>query len=308
MPDGTFIDAPTYRAARAQFDAAIRAQQAPVVPVPVVVAPVTIQGTATPVDNFAGRDNGRVRRVGVGEVVNLAFLTTPPGQTAASFGGLVWSIKLGVGVLAQAGNSGVATLTCGSTVGPLTLELRTAAGVLKATKAFTVVAPTGGNMVIQAGTESHTRGTAGAGFVADMYLRPTDVSFSRVEFREGASTHVATGSFRGVFSTTVGGGTDSFGMRHPVRGTWGSVLGGDSVNGCQVYLEDSVDSGSLAGPPFAAGTFTWDIAWLYRVIGSTTEFEFVKARHLATVTATGQMTISKMGASLTKALADPTIP
>jgi hypothetical protein len=104
MQDGTFIDAPTYRDARDQYDAAIRVLQAPVppVPAPVLLAPATIRVIATPRDNFAGRDNSDIKRVGVGEIVNLGFVTNPLGQTAASSGlshrGLVCSIKWGAQV------------------------------------------------------------------------------------------------------------------------------------------------------------------------------------------------------------------
>jgi hypothetical protein len=133
---------------------------------------------------------------------------------------------------------------------------------------------------------------AGAGFKANIYILPSDVSFSRIQFREGASTQVSTGSFQGAFNTRVG--SEQFALRHPVLGDWLDVLGGNATNGCRVDGKDKVDSGDLA-PPFTAGSFIWDISWFYRVVGSNVEFEFLKARHHATVTATGQMTISNGG-------------
>ena len=63
---------------------------------------------------------------------------------------------------------------------------------------------------------------------------------------------------------------------------------------------------ALAG--MVAGTLEWDIAWMYRVKGSTstTGLQFGKAWHKATTLKNGKMTVEKGGASHTAAIGDAT--
>jgi hypothetical protein len=62
---------------------------------------------------------------------------------------------------------------------------------------------------------------------------------------------------------------------------------------------------SSVTPPMAAGTVTWSIPWVYQV-GSGGEHPLATVDQVATIDAQGSMTISKGGASATRALNDPT--
>jgi hypothetical protein len=318
MPDGTFIDAPTYAAASALH----KAKKAPAqqgVPAPPVVTPQAgFTATVTPEDNFAGRS---MTKFGVGERVDLGF-TTLPAQTAASFGGLNWAVKSGPGTVANnPGNLGTARLTMGDTSGAVVLELRTvgAQPIVKLTKTLWVVEPTGAVMTREPNTGIyHQTGVASAGFYGWIWLRPVEVSFYRCEFREGSATPRATGSMALTIATTaptadakgqkaaVTSELSSLkGARHPVMGSWISITTGHSVNGSRMNGHDNVNSASF-NPPFAAGTFDWDIPWLFRVIGSQKEKIFFTATHSEVVDNFGRMTISKAGTTISCNAADPT--
>ena len=317
MPDGTFIDAANYAAATLIY----KARHAPAGPVgvaPPVAAQVVFTATVTPVDNFGGRS---LTRLGVGEEVDLGF-TTIPARTAASFGGLTWVVKSGPGTFVNnPGNAGTGRLTMGETAGAVVLELRTvgAQPVLKLTKTLWVVEPTSSVMTRQPGTGiEHEQGVASAGFWGWVWLRPTEVSFYRCEWREGSATPKATGSMELTIPATAPtsdskgqkAGTKAElkslkGARHPVMGDWNPVTRGHAVNGSRMDGHDNVNSVSL-DPPFAAGTFDWDIPWLFRVIGSRNEKVYFTATHSEVVDAAGRMTISKAGVSISCNAADPT--
>jgi len=304
MPDGSFIEAPNYAAARAQQDAArkaaVHAPARAAVPPP---APVTITPALTPLDNFAGRSKVRF---GVGEQIKLGFTTNPLGRSAASFGGLQWFVGSGSATVANdPGNTGTGTLTCGDKAGAVVLELRTVSApiTVKASKHLEVVAPTDAVMARAAGTGTfHRHGTASAGFDGEIFLRPMDVSFIRTQFREGAAPYEATGSFakKEVAVADINRGE----IRHPILGNWIPVLGGNSASGSKMNGQDTVRSATL-NPPYAVGTFTWNIPWYYRVVGTLSEHRFTTAAHHESVTATGQMTISKKGTTVTHNAADP---
>ncbi len=308
---GVWYDAPTYVAAQAMQRAA--AGPAPVVGPPVVApAPVVFTTAVAPVNNFAGR-SPTPTRFGVGEEIDLSF-TTLPARTAASFGGLQWAVKSGPGTLnAPVPNDGTARLVMGETNGTVVLELRTVAGpgaaaTVKATKTLWVVEPTSAVMVQDPGTGVyHRHNTASAGFYGLIQLRPTDVSFYRVQLREGSAPIRATGSMNVTIARTAptseSGGqglatqqelTNLAGARHPVRGGWVGFTGGNILTGSSTVSANRDDVTSITmNPPFAVGTFDWDIHWFFRVIGSLNEKNFFTATHSEAVTATGQMTMSK---------------
>ena len=64
-------------------------------------------GTLIPLDNFAGRS---VINYGLQEVINLSFSTNPAGASAASLGGLTWSIVSGGGILVAPNPDGTALI------------------------------------------------------------------------------------------------------------------------------------------------------------------------------------------------------
>jgi hypothetical protein len=311
MPDGSFVDGANHKEARDSYEAAKVPVAPPLVVMPLVPPVVTVTATVTPVDNFVGRSQ---TRFGVGEQINLGFVSAPP-QLAAYFGGLEWRVKSGPATLnAPVPTNGTARLVMGETAGTVILELRTTglAPVVKATKTLWVVEPSGAVIVQQGGTGLyHVQGTASAGFKGEIRLQPTDVSFYRCQFREGSAPIQASGSLSvqvaALAPTSESQGqslavqselTSLAGARHPVMGTWVGLGLGNIATGCVAQGNDTIQSATIY-PPFAAGTFDWDIHWLFRVIGSRTEKIFVTATHSEAMTATGQMTISKGGHSVT---------
>lgn len=262
------------------------------------------RGTLTARDNFAGRS---ATRFGVGEIIDLNFASIPP-RPAADFGGLQWVLVSGGGTLTGVTNAGTATFTAAATAGAAQLELRVAggatAGRVISTHPITVVIPSAVRMIAVPGTAPGfanpgvvPAGTWGAGFQADPFIDPKDVSFQGVVFGEGTVTSVVTpaGSFLSPFA----------GLAHPVN-TFGPGHGGNATTGTQVSPPvDNITSGQLApaGSLLAARTcgasdFLWAIPWQFSVEGGTrTNFAGgFTANHHVTSTFFCNATIEKAGA------------
>lgn len=316
--EGRWYDANTYAEAREAHRLATAVAPVPAFgPVP-VAPPVNFSATVTPVDNFAGRS---ATQFGVGEEIDLGFSTIPV-RTAASFGGLLWHVKSGPARLdTPLPNDGTARLVMGDSAGAVVLELRTIGAVpqVKATKTLWVIEPSSAVIVQDPGTAVfHTNGTASAGFKGLIRFRPTTVSFYRCQFREGTAPIKATGSLQVSIATSSSTSASTGqrtavaqelgnlqGSRHPVMGTWMDISNGHSVNGSQMVGFDSIRSVTV-NPPYAAGTFDWEIQWFWRVIGSAKEKFFQTAVHSEAITTTGQMTISKGGTVIVCQPGDPT--
>jgi hypothetical protein len=135
---------------------------------------------------------------------------------------------------------------------------------------------------------AYTAGLAGSGFVADVVIQPTDVSFSRIEVREGAVNAAAVGYYRTVLGWN--------GIRHP-PGAW---LTPDAANSGIIDTIGSVPPGT--GGPFSAGVFVWSIPQLYRVAGASgAGRRYSIGVHTQAMTgATGEEITSKEGASRTR--------
>lgn len=260
------------------------------------VTVVSVTGVLTPSDNFTGRSN---TRFGVGEIINLSFQSTPP-RTAAQLGGLIWSIASGGGTLTgNTGNNGKGVYTAPATAGSVTLELTVVSGPnansVVARRTINIVAPSDALMVQRPGTNvKHTTGLWSVGFKGNVFLRPTDVSFSRMQWGEGTVNAVASG-YLAIWN----------GRPHLASQLF-KVGPGDSTLGCRVMTIDTVFSGEL-GPPFSIGDFLWAIPWEFSVGGSP-RVSFTTANHHATADAVGTATISKKGAGpFSRIPGDPTL-
>ena len=259
-------------------------------------------GTLTPQDNFAGRSTVRH---GVGEVIDLDFFSFP-SRPAADFGGLEWNLVSGGGTLVNnPGNNGTGTYTAPALASTVQLQLRIATGLLAgrviATRTISVVQPNGIRLVPVTspnftgwGNPPLAPGTWGAGFTADVFILPRDVSFRGVVFGEGTVAPVITGSFLSVFSAA-----------HPVN-TFGPGLGGNAATGTPlgparrdgVFSGGRGPAGSLFGTPTCGeSTFLWAIPWEYIVAGAPrTPFAGgFRANHFASSTFFCQARISKAG-------------
>ncbi|MGB9123779.1 MAG: Ig-like domain-containing protein, partial [Candidatus Angelobacter sp.] len=113
----------------------------------------TFTGVLTANDNFSGRST---TNFGIAEVINLSFSTNPAGTTAASLGGLQWTIVSGGGTLSNAGTDGTGQYTAPSS--PASVVLRLADGQGNGSNyTITVIAPSGAHIV----KDSNLRHTTG---------------------------------------------------------------------------------------------------------------------------------------------------
>jgi outer membrane protein OmpA-like peptidoglycan-associated protein len=157
---------------------------------------------------------------------------------------------------------------------------------------FDVIAPSDVHMDAH-GTRHMANGRPNAGFHADIYLLPADVSFVNVEFLEldaGAAANGHWAPFNGV-------------SHHP--GTaWGTMTAtvvaskGTKSN----FMDNCLSGDTGTGEPFA-GSLTFSIPWQYRV-GSGSGTRFATVVQSVVTSADGTTTISKARASATFKLTD----
>jgi len=257
-------------------------------------------GILTPADNFAGRS---FSRFGVGEVINLDFFSIPP-RPAADFGGLQWVRAAGTGTLTAVTAVGTATYTAPATADTVTLELRVAAGAtagrVVVSRTISIVEPSAVRMVAVAGTAPSfslsgpiPAGTWGAGFQANVFVDPRDVSFLGVVFGEGTVASVVTGSFQGSFVHPV----NTFGPGHAGNAATGTPVSPPVDN---IVSERRGPAGTvpLFGPFCGASDFLWAIPWEFSVAaGPRTPFAGgFTANHHVTSTFSCEARIEKGGA------------
>lgn len=243
------------------------------------------EGTLTPDDNFD--PNRSYDEYGIEEIVHLDFTTTPSSITASQAGGLVWSKYSGWGTVSNAGSDGTATYDAEEYPSYVYLYLEITSGPSKgAHSMYTkyILMPSGAYMIQAPGTGIwHAYGYASVGFTGWIYLEPTNVSFSNLNWREGSCYGTGTGYLS--FKT---------GEYHPV-GNEHNVLGGNYSTGCQVDCIDTVATGQYPSPFGSGGTFTWPIPWQYKD-DTGNWHEFTTATHYETVDSSGTATIQKGGA------------
>jgi hypothetical protein len=252
----------------------------------VLPLPLT-SGVLTPADSFAGRST---TRFGVGETINLSFLSLPP-RPAADFGGLDWVVASGGGTITApvTPHDGTGAYVGPATAGAVTLELRVAggatAGRVVSTHAITIDAPSKVRMTDVPGTAPNFSPTGpipagrwGAGFRANIFIDPKDVSFRGVVFTEGTTTAIVTGSFLAVFGKLHTPGS-------PVPGG-----GGNLARGTQLLGTDQIFSGSRSPTVTfltnicGGSTFLWRIPWSFSVSGSPSAlFDTADQSHRSTL-------------------------
>jgi hypothetical protein len=274
-------------------------------PVPRVAPqqPTKVIPVLTPQDNFAGRSRSRF---GIGEEVNLGFITAnPAGRTAASFGGLNWSVEGTNATVANAGgNNGLGTLKVGSKGELITLKLKVATGArantVVASRRIPVIVPSAAHMEQQGAGLRHYSGFPSVGFLGNVYFYPKDVSFKWVQWKEGYGQALSSGAFLNMpWGTTPHLHVDD--RRSPgalKKFIWCGITGG-TAKGSVVNVPDQVYSGALRNRPNYAqpSEFTWNIPWFYKCTNPNgDEMPLTTAVQHATCDATGKMTIEKKGA------------
>jgi hypothetical protein len=253
-------------------------------------------GVLTPQDNFSGRSSSRF---GIAEVINLSFNAQ---VTAAALGGLQWSIVSGGGSLTNAGTAGTATYTSPATSATVVLRLAVVSGNSQGQHhdySITIITPSGG-LESKFSNVSHTYGDVSVGFLANVFLELTDVSFANLLFAEGSAPAVASGYFASLN-----------GDLHTPTSSPIPIGSCDSVIGCKVEAPggDRIDTGDDP-PPFSNGDFVWSIPWQYQAPGGALT-TFTTVNHHSTAVAISSTaataTIEKGGAGpFSKNSSDPT--
>ena len=218
-----------------------------------VFSPPVVSGVFTPNDDFAGRSH---TRFGVDELIDLTFISFP-STPAADFGGLQWNLVSGGGSLFLVSPSGTAVYRAPDRAATVRFELRVAsgptAGRVVASPIITIIEPDSVRMVAVPGTAPGFRpggtipaGRWGAGFLADVFIGPNDVSFLGVTFGEGVVATVVTPP--GSFLSPVHGSIHA-------RNTFGEGGPGNISTGTPLPARDQVSISSSGTSLVPTGTF-----------------------------------------------------
>lgn len=228
------------------------------------------------------------KKLGVGEEVNL---TLKP----ASLPSPSWAVTGTPGTSTLSPTSGITSkLTAGERACTPTTEATILGEIVKIN--FDVVEPTGVTMEQELGTGVwHVQGKPSAGFKGRPFITPVDVSFIKIQVREGQCAGVGSGYY-----------AYQNGVNHP-DGAWVGVITGSATNPSMVDGVDTIRSGSDGPAIPALGSFDWPIPWLFRVAGGG-EKQFSVVTHHHESDAAGRVTISKGGVSVSANINDPTVP
>ena len=227
------------------------------------------------------------KKLGVGEDVTLTLtpssLPSPTWALAGTPGTSTLNPLAGITSLLTAGER-ACTPTTEATINGVTVKIE-----------FEVVEPSGVIMEQEAGTGvKHVNGVPSAGFKGRPYITPNDVSFTKIEVREGQCNATATGYYAYLN-----------GVPHQ-DGAWVDVIQGDAAKPSKVNGIDDIYSEEGPLPP-GVGVFDWPIPWLFRVSGGA-ENQFSTVTHHQDCDAAGKVTISKGGTSVSANQNDPTTP
>jgi hypothetical protein len=249
-----------------------------------------LAGVLTPTIELTGRS---YVRFGIEEEVGLSFTATP-NVTATQIGGLRWSIVTigNVGKLTMLMDDGTGTYNAPDTANSVTLKLEILSGPSKGsgpTKAISIVEPSGG-FVNRSPTTGlrHTQNSWSVGFLGEIFITPSDVSFYNLLFYEGAAEMHSSGWL------------SSFNDPHPPSARAERINSRNAVN-----KADEIFSGTKYGPTYGVGQWYWDIPW-YVETNSGRVISLGMFRELATSDATGKATISKGGHSESRVPSNPT--
>jgi hypothetical protein len=133
-----------------------------------------------------------------------------------------------------------------------------------------------------------------AGFVADIFIGPADVSFANVNFFELEIAAVDIGYWTAMSDK----GHHPSAAADPGTATV-------TANGTKLLFPDNIFSGfpGVTTPPFA-GSRTWNIPWQFQV-GTGAKHQFTTVVQSIVSDNAGTTTASKAGATSTSAMGDP---
>jgi hypothetical protein len=213
-------------------------------------------------------------RIGVGESVNLTF----------SGSGAAWSMSPNAGVFSQI--SGTSVLYYAPDRAN-SVTITATGGGCSASITFEIVEPSGVRMERRAGTlGNHTKHKPSAGFIADVYILPADVSFENCSYLESDCSAVGRGCAEEYLRTNPSShdpNTEPIAIGPPVSDTSGSKV--DGYDQIASFAGNSCDGG-----------WTFAIPWSFQV-GSGAAKQFATVNQTFDMTASGSATVTKAGAS-----------
>jgi hypothetical protein len=238
-------------------------------------------------DYFTGRDTVKY---GVGEKADLWWTVDPAGISAIQIGGLGWSKAMGDGSVSNGGGqNGLGTFTASDTNSTVVLRLTVQGGPSAGQYVdcgFDVMRPTDVVFALHETTLKHQHNTASCGILADVYLRPKEVSFKNIEWGEGSAFADLHGWCLAHFTTV------------PYHQAYGGmqVGGGNVTNGSKILGPDKIYSGSNLPPPdFSDGWDCWSIDQQWRLWGGTDFIPIRKVDQKWTIDAAGTVSMQKDG-------------
>ena len=274
----------------------------------VITCTATFKGTDCNGTNYSVSTNACVTNViNVIQLTNQCVATTPTNQSRTNIGVgeqvFIWILGSPTGAITWSTSAGSVgptsgtstTLTAPGNAATATVKASYSGGSLSAV--FSVIEPTGVNMVVYAKRHSANRPDIGINNL--IYLAPDSVNFGAVWCQEEMVNEVATG----VYSFMNGQPHESAPTPFPFTATVVPGLGtsAGSVND-HVY---SGDPGTAA--PFAPGTETVIIPWDFQE-GINPWKNFTTLTHLCVLGAGGALSASKGGASWSCNVTNATVP
>jgi hypothetical protein len=181
---------------------------------------------------------------------------------------VTWTLS-GVGTL-----SGT-TYTAPDRAGSATITADAGCGCGKWTKTFSIIEPSGAQFT-KSGGDKHINGWTSAGFLANVTILPTSVSFYAIQIKEDSVAPTGTSG-------------DWAGIGNHAEGSWISVNADNTLP-----AQDHINS--KGGPGAVPGGYTWAIPWRYHV-GSGTGYIFSTQNHVFSADNAGTATQSKAGVS-----------
>jgi hypothetical protein len=243
-----------------------------------------LTGVFTPENNFPGRSH---ERFGIEESMSLSFTVTP-SLSASQLGGLRWSITSsgsGNGTI-TASDEGTGTYVAPDAGKSISLALKVLDGPSKdggPTVNIAIIEPSSGYASRDFSGIRHTVDTWSVGFLGDIHVGPSDVSFRNLFFYEGAAPVHLSGWLN----------TNQFNNPHAQSARSVAI---DSRN--VVSEQDEIWSGQREGP-YGEGYWYWDIPW-HIITNSGRNITFTTVREIATSDANGTAVISKGGPAVSR--------
>ncbi|HXM47985.1 MAG TPA: hypothetical protein VN956_08950 [Pyrinomonadaceae bacterium] len=258
---------------------------------------IELTGNLAPDDPFSGRS---LTDFGIHERITLSASISPSGISVSQLGGLQWVQDAGNGII-SAGSDGTGTYNVSDAPGSATLKLKMLNGPSQDSgpvNNLNIVAPSDGSVQKFSGVR-HFQNWWSCGYLGDIFISPTNVSFANLYFGE-----------ENVSANGTGWLSFTSGIAHCQNGCLGLRIGfGNITSGARVISDgDQIFSGKYRDTEhgsYATGNESWTIPWDYSITGNAgTWHSMTTVQQQATSTSTGKCTITKKGVSVSRELGD----